>query len=283
MVLRMLLAAVLLSPALAQAQPSDQAIADSLALISARAKVAFESEQYLEAVGLYQEAYRLEPVSTLLYNIAFIYDTYLDDRVLARDFYRRYVNAPDAEQSARLKSFERIALFDAMELSAAARPVSAPPGAAVPAAPATVAPPVAAVPVAVAPVTAVPAVAPVAGVPPASVQPGVGARVEPSDSKKTVSIVLLGLGGAALVTSGIATAVVADTHDDYLAARTPSRRKDLSASGETQALVADLSLVLGVSAVAVGVWLLLSDDDAATSWMPAPVNGEPGVVFGHRF
>lgn len=279
MMLRVLFTTALLSlPGLGHAQPGadELTVADQLAQISERAKVAFESKQYAEAVALYQAAYRLEPVATLLYNIAYICDAHLGDRALARDFYRRYVNAPDADPSARLKAFERIAGFDALDAREAVV-------AAAIAAPITAAAPVSAAQPASAPRASVPP----APVPPAaisSVTPAVGARVEPAGSSGTLSAVLLSVGGAALLTSGISAVLVSGTHDDYLAARTADKRTDFSESGSRQALVADISLAIGISAVVAGVWVLLTDDDSAkTSWVPAPMSGENGIVFGHAF
>lgn len=280
MVLKGLIAAVLLGlPAGAGAQPAadDKAAADRLAAVSARAKAAFEAKKYAEAVALYQEAYRLEPVATLLYNIAYLYDAHLDERALARDFYRRYVNAPDAEASARLKAFERIAVFDADDArEAKAKAAVATARADTPRVdPAPVAQPISS-----------PAPAPaavVASAAPASVSGRAGQTSGLGGD--TLTTIFFGVGGAALLTSGISAALVADTHDEYLAARTPGARTDLAEKGERQALVADITLTVGLAAVAAGVWFWLSEDDdaAATSWVPTTVNGEPGVVFGRAF
>lgn len=73
----------------------------------------YAAGRFREAIAAYQEAYEIEPFGPLLYNIAYIFDRELDDPALAQDYYRRYVNAPDAEAETRVTAFERLQVIEA--------------------------------------------------------------------------------------------------------------------------------------------------------------------------
>ncbi|MFZ5439425.1 MAG: hypothetical protein ACOZQL_05430 [Myxococcota bacterium] len=73
-----------------------------------RAFEANKAGRYQEAVKLYLRGYELTPLSSILYNVAAIYDRRLKDPALAADFYRRYAAAPDAEPELTKKALARI-------------------------------------------------------------------------------------------------------------------------------------------------------------------------------
>jgi tetratricopeptide (TPR) repeat protein len=236
--------------------------------LSAQAKAAFEAKRYTEAVRLYEEAYQIEPLATLLYNIAFIYDTHLGNQTLAGQYYRRYVNAPDAEKTAQVRAYERLAVFRATrKRSAAFAPL--PPVSRKPVAPPSAAPPS----VAAAPPS-------VAGAPTA--EPTVTGTVSPA-GEFPWKPVLLGVAGAGLLTGAVFTGLTASTHTDYQAARDEPERGDLSDTGKTQALVADLAFGVGIAAGAAGLLVWLLDDDDTTAIAPTTIGDVPGVFVGRRF
>jgi tetratricopeptide (TPR) repeat protein len=104
-----LLGALIISPAAAQVPGAAGASAeDPIEQLADRGLRLFQASDFKGAVKAYREAYQFEPVGALLYNIAFIYDKKLNDPQLALDYYRRFVNAPDADRDTRLAAFERI-------------------------------------------------------------------------------------------------------------------------------------------------------------------------------
>src|SRR4051794_22780210 len=76
-------------PSVANAEPAspDVTRAESYA---ADAFAAYEKKDYQEAVVLYLKALEAAPSADVLFNLAKIYDTKLNDRQLAMSFYRRY-------------------------------------------------------------------------------------------------------------------------------------------------------------------------------------------------
>ena len=105
----LLLGALAVGPAAAQNPGgADAGAEDPIEQLADRGLRLFQAGDFKGAVKAYREAYQFEPVGALLYNIAFIYDKKLDDPLLALDYYRRFVNAPDADRDTRLAAYERI-------------------------------------------------------------------------------------------------------------------------------------------------------------------------------
>jgi hypothetical protein len=86
------------------------------------------------AVGTYLKAYDLSHAAAILYNVATIYDRRLHERSLAAEYFRRYIQAPDAITDLVQKATARITALkkeieeeDAKRMAElAARPPSAP-------------------------------------------------------------------------------------------------------------------------------------------------------------
>jgi len=109
----------------AQAAPSENAdrIAD-------QGYKAYEAGKFADAVALYSKAFQTSGDPRLLYNIGSIYDRKLKDRVLAEDFYRRYLTNPNNEPNLVKKATERLGELKAeedAEKAAAAPPPPPPP------------------------------------------------------------------------------------------------------------------------------------------------------------
>lgn len=105
----LLLGALAVGPAAAQNPGgADAGAEDPIEQLADRGLRLFQAGDFKGAVKAYREAYQFEPVGALLYNIAFIYDKKLNDPLLALDYYRRFVNAPDADRDTRLAAYERI-------------------------------------------------------------------------------------------------------------------------------------------------------------------------------
>ena len=56
---------------------------------------------HAEAIATYMKAYEISKAAAILYNIAAIYDRKLHERTLAIEYFRRYLQAPDAESGLR--------------------------------------------------------------------------------------------------------------------------------------------------------------------------------------
>jgi tetratricopeptide (TPR) repeat protein len=119
-------AAGVASPALAQeAAPSaDVSRAEDYA---AQAFEAYSRKDYQEAVVLYLKALEASPSADILYNLAKIYDTKLQDRELAMKFYRRYIADPGAEPERVRAANARLAELRDLETAAADKPAQSTP------------------------------------------------------------------------------------------------------------------------------------------------------------
>jgi tetratricopeptide (TPR) repeat protein len=118
------------APSLAQAQASaDVSKAEQYA---AEAFEAYNNKDYQEAVVLYLKALEAAPSADVLFNLAKIYDTKLNDRELAMKFYRRYIADPGAEPERVRQANTRLAELRELEMAAADKPAPASPTAAPP-------------------------------------------------------------------------------------------------------------------------------------------------------
>jgi tetratricopeptide (TPR) repeat protein len=122
----LLTAAGVASPALAEeAAPSaDVSRAEDYA---AQAFEAYSRKEYQEAVVLYLKALEASPSADILYNLAKIYDTKLQDRELAMKFYRRYIADPGAEPERVRAANARLAELRELEVAATDKPAQSAP------------------------------------------------------------------------------------------------------------------------------------------------------------
>jgi tetratricopeptide (TPR) repeat protein len=75
--------------------------------LSGKAASAYKKGDYEQAIELFQQAYELQAVPNLLFNIAKVYEKLEKwDEAIAN--YRKFVTAPDADSSAREIALERI-------------------------------------------------------------------------------------------------------------------------------------------------------------------------------
>ena len=98
--------AVVLHPGAAWAQ-SEQEIAREVEKLSAEASERYYEKDYAAAIDLFQKAYALDPVPTLLFNIAKCYEKQQQwDEAI--DFYELFVVEPDIDSEERKTAMERI-------------------------------------------------------------------------------------------------------------------------------------------------------------------------------
>lgn len=79
--------------------------------VEAYASKGFEAAKegrYREAVTLYLRGYELSPLSSILFNVAVIYDRRLREPQVAMDYYRRYLAAPDVDRELAKRASVRI-------------------------------------------------------------------------------------------------------------------------------------------------------------------------------
>jgi len=103
-------AAMLLSPfGRAYADPPTQAERTKQAQVYAdQAYVAYQSQDWLKAIAMYIESYKLVASAEVLFNIATLYDKKVGNKQLALDYYERHNGAPDASSELIAKAAARI-------------------------------------------------------------------------------------------------------------------------------------------------------------------------------
>ena len=75
--------------------------------------------KYSEAIGAYMKAYEISKAGAVLYNIATIYDRRMHERALAMEYFRRYLQATDAEAEFARRATERLSALKAEEAAEA--------------------------------------------------------------------------------------------------------------------------------------------------------------------
>lgn len=133
------LVVLLLCTSVAAQTATQEELAKQAETYAHKAFEAYHEKDYVNAVTLYRKAYDLLPTSMILFNIARIYETGLRDRLLAMEFYRRYIADPGAEPDRirtantriiALRQAEQAAEFEQSRQAAAATastPVAAAP------------------------------------------------------------------------------------------------------------------------------------------------------------
>lgn len=249
------LAGLLAIPPVAVAQGAPAAgepAADTVARIEALAAegaAAYDAKDYEKAVKLYLDAWKLDPVAgiALLYNIAVIYDYHIQDPRLARTYYRRYLESPDADPGLLPKATERLAAMEARiaeEAAAAAASTVTPPEQ--PAPPVT---PPAEVPAAVEPAPLTGAVTP----------------VSPRGSSSG-PLLVMGTGAALTLIGGAFGVLTLGQHAEFETNADPDEKARLRDSGRTYGTVADIGIGVGLATVVGGlIWYLADDGDAPES------------------
>ncbi len=232
------------APAPVDPPPADAALVPEAGVgeaerLAAVADEHFEAGRYGDAVENYLKAYRLVPVSALLYNIGFIYDRKLNDPDLAMSFYRRYIRADDAAPELVGRATARLReLTAAREQAAAAEAAAAAAAAALRPAPATGAP---------------------VATPPVGATPDALTVVHRSPLRSPQAIggwTALATGVALAATGGALWGLVRQKNADYEAARTVAEKRDLRATGRDMALAGDVLVAVGGAALTTGIVLL---------------------------
>jgi len=206
---------------------------DPIAALATRGMELVSAERYDEAIRVYLEAYALEPLAAILYNIAFVYDKKLDAPKRAATYYQQYIDAPDADDEGKLRAYERLRILEARIRLAA--PPPPPP--------------------------------------------------KPSLSAQAVGGWVSTMTGAALILTGATFSALAySTHSEFEETDDITAREALRDEGEFRAVMGDVTLGVGLTAVAAGVTLLLwKDDDHDARARPNLVFTGSGLGIEGRF
>lgn len=221
--------------------------------LASEAQAHYRAGEFGEAVSDYLKAYKLGPAAALIYNIAIIYDRKLNEIDLAMEFYRRYIRAEDADPEAVLRATARLG-----ELKELKKKREAPP-----------------------PPPRV-AVTPGAGNqpggsagPPPGTAGGVSSKVERQEDLSTWGWIALGTG-AGFVTLGTVLGLQAlgtqsdldsakSDAGDLVTARARDQMQTMADDGNSQALMADVFMGVGLAAAGAGAYLLFLHGDAGTA------------------
>jgi tetratricopeptide (TPR) repeat protein len=102
-----LLASATLVGAPAQEAQAQESTAEKTAQLNSQARERYQANDFAGAIALFEQAYKLEPLPNLLFNIAKCYEK-MEDWAKAKEFYERFVVSPDVESEARQSSMTRI-------------------------------------------------------------------------------------------------------------------------------------------------------------------------------
>lgn len=91
----------------AQTDDGEENTTEQVEALSAEGAELFGNEEYEAAIEKFEEAYALQPVPNLLYNIGRCYEQ-LEDWEEARHYFEQYTRSPDVDSDARRHAMERI-------------------------------------------------------------------------------------------------------------------------------------------------------------------------------
>ncbi|WP_158542517.1 tetratricopeptide repeat protein [Lujinxingia litoralis] len=214
-------------PAQVWAQSDAEAadIARQVESLSARGAEHFRAGEYVQAIALFEQAYALDPVPNLLYNIGRCYEQMEDwDEAIAQ--YERFMVAPDVESEARAHAMERVQSLREIKQMQAAEGSAAPDKEE--------------------PQVTEPLPTP-----------------EPASVNRTPGV-LTTVGGVALIGGGVVMGLMASGNAESLSDTSLAYDDRVSArdNARTQALVADVLYVSGAAVTALGLYLLITADSS---------------------
>jgi len=207
---------------MAQSDAEAADVARQVETLSAEGAQAFRAGEYEKAISLFEQAYALDPVPNLLYNIGRCYEQMeaWDDAIAQ---YERFMVAPDVESEARSHAMERVqSLREIRAMQAGGDPGDGEKG---------------------------------------EPGPGPIVTPESAPPNRTPGFITIA-GGIALIGGGVVMGLMASGNADSLSDNSLSYDDRLAArdSARTQALVADVFYVSGAAVTALGIYLLVSAD-----------------------
>lgn len=238
---------------LSQAEENPQPAADLSAeveQIAGQAREAYSQGRFSDAITSYLQAYQIIPTAALLYNVAFIYDSKLNEPKIASTFYRRYIEAPDADPTVVGRATERLSELGETATKAVETERNQPK-------------------VAIVPIDDDPNLTNVALT--------VSAQEASYSTLEIAGWTTLGIGIAGLAVATTFAVLAQDNEDTFRSSLDLSERVDARDVGESQAIAADILFGVGGAAIVTGVILLVWPDGAGD---PQPMIS--GASDGHN-
>ncbi len=212
--------------ALPAAAQSKDDVAEQLKQLNERARDRYKAADYEGAIALFQEAYALEPVPNLLFNIAKCHEK-MRQWEEAISYYEQFIVAPEVDSETRqtvlqqikqLREVQRIELAERDAASGASdgqQDVVKPP-----------------------------------------------AEPAPEGPNHTLAYTLMGTGGALVIGGAVFGLLAMGQQSTFDSATTLNDRRAARDSGQTYALIADIGYGVGVVAAGIGLVLWLTGGEA---------------------
>lgn len=240
-----------------EAWAQDPAAAKKVEQLSTQARERYGAGDFAGAIALFEQAYALEPVPNLLYNIAKCYEK-MQDWKKAIEYYEKFVVSPDVASDVRQSAMTRSK--ELREIVAAEDKLKEPKD-------------------------------------PKDPKDGkeVGDKTPPppAEPDRTVSYVVMGVGGALVLGGGVMGLLASGEQSAFEDATTAADKRAARDSGENLALGADVLYGVGAAALITGVILFITAEpeapaEGASVGQAMPVNvwfgqGAAGVDMTWRF
>lgn len=212
-------------PSQVSAQQPATDVAREVETLSRQGSQAYRDRDYAQAIRMFEQAYALESVPNLLYNIAKCYEKMerWDDAIR---FYEKFLISPDVETDARQSALERIQTLRGISQSGrVAEPA--------------------------------PAERPM---PTPSVGDSSGAH---GGTSRAGAYAALGFGAGFLAAGGVFGWLASQSEQEFTttSVERPTQREQLASQGKSRALVADGLYVAGALGTVIGAVLLLRASD----------------------
>ncbi|NUN15996.1 MAG: hypothetical protein HUU55_20405 [Myxococcales bacterium] len=245
--------------AIAAAQGSPPIQADRSAeveQIAGQARDAYSQGRFSDAITAYLQAYQIIPTAALLYNVAFIYDSKLNEPKIAGTFYRRYIEAPDADPAVVGRATERLSELGESTTKTVEVERNKPK-------------------VAIVPIDDDQNLT--------DITLRVSAEETPITDMEIAGWATLGVGVASLVTATTFAVLAKDNEDTFRSSLNLDDRLDARNTGEPQALAADILFGIGGAAVVTGIVLLVfpDDDDDSPPMISGTSDGDNHRILFH--
>ncbi len=241
------------STAFAQQAADSTEVAQKVETLSSQGAQKYRAQDYRGAITAFEQAYELEPVPNLLYNIAKCYEK-LEDWDRAISFYERFVVAPDVESDARQHALSQV---QTLRQKTQTRQDPDQTGQA----------------------------------DQGNVTPQQPYMPSPKEAgpDRTLSYIVLGSSAGLLATGGIFGLLASQDETQFQAAASTDTelRRSTRDSGKTKALVADGLFIAGGITAIVGTYLLLTakapDTQATNTAMVTPWVSKSSAGIGMSF
>lgn len=224
--------------------------------LSDQAVARFKAKDYDTAVGLFEQAYALDPNPNYLFNIGRVYEE-KGDLKKAVEFYQRFVKEPGVQIESRDRAAQRLRVLKAI-VEDDKNPDQQPEG----------------------PKPEEPKAEPLPTTTPQDAP-------DPNRNMRLAGYGLLGVGGVAMIVGGVFGGLAVGKQSDLKDSNQISDRQSLSKSGTTFALVSDVSLFSGIGLAATGLILVLvarkRTKAARAAFSPHFGRGHAGVTWSVRF